>query len=265
VLSLLAYFRRDLQIALSYRAAFAFQVADVVLTAGAFYFLARLVGPDPAALAPYGGNYFAFVLIGMALTTYFTFSLGAFTQQIREGQLSGTLEATLLSPTGLPTALLAMYLYPFLWNLLELFLYFLVGALLGLSWEAVNLWGMLLILLVSLPAFGGIGILSAAFILLLKRGDPITWVLASLSWLLSGTLYPVAVLPEWLRFLAQFLPLTHALEGARKALLQGAGLYELLQEIGTLLLFSAILLPLSLAAFRWAVDRARVLGTLGHY
>jgi ABC-2 type transport system permease protein len=265
VLSLLAYFRRDLQIALSYRAAFAFQVADVVLTAGAFYFLARLVGPDPAALAPYGGNYFAFVLIGMALTTYFTFSLGAFTQQIREGQLSGTLEATLLSPTGLPTALLAMYLYPFLWNLLELFLYFLVGALLGLSWEGMNLAGILLVLFVSLPAFGGIGILSAAFILLLKRGDPITWILASLSWLLSGTLYPVAVLPEWLRLLAQFLPLTHSLEGARKALLQGAGVHDLLQEISALLLFSAILLPLSLLAFRWAVDRARVLGTLGHY
>ncbi|MBI5379375.1 MAG: ABC transporter permease [Nitrospirae bacterium] len=265
MLSLLAFFRRDLQIALSYRAAFVFQVTDVVLTAGAFYFLARMVGPDPTALAPYGGNYFAFVLIGMALTTYFTFSLGTFTQQIREGQLNGTLEATLLSPTGLPTALLAMYLYPFLWNLLELLLYFLAGTLLGLSWKDANLWGVFFIFLVSLPAFGGIGILSAAFILLLKRGDPITWILASLSWLLSGTLYPVTVLPEWLRLLAQLLPLTHALEGARKALLQGAGLYELLPELGTLLVFSAILLPLSLLAFRWAVERARVVGTLGHY
>ena len=40
--------------------------------------------------------------------------------------------------------------------------------------------------------------------------------------LVSGVLYPVELLPHWLRTIGSWVPLTHALEGMRLALLKGA-------------------------------------------
>ena len=91
------------------------------------------------------------------------------------------------------------------------------------------------------------------------------WLFVSLSWLVGGVLYPVAVLPDWLQKVAHVLPLTYALEGMRMALLQGYGLGRLSGSIGPLLLFTAVGLPLSLSAFSAAVRRAKMHGSLAHY
>ncbi|MDF0594270.1 hypothetical protein P0O24_11840 [Methanotrichaceae archaeon M04Ac] len=53
--------------------------------------------------------------------------------------------------------------------------------------------------------------------------------------------------------------------GMRHALLQGYTLGELAPEIGALVLFSAVLVPASLFAFRYAVRKAKMEGTLVHY
>jgi ABC-2 type transport system permease protein len=82
---------------------------------------------------------------------------------------------------------------------------------------------------------------------------------------LGGVFYPVTALPPWLGKLAQWLPITHALEGVRRALLAGDGLTELWREALTLLLFAGVGLPLALAVFRWSVRRAKMTGTLAQY
>ena len=60
------------------------------------------------------------------------------------------------------------------------------------------------VFLVSELAFSSIGILSATFTLVFKRGDPILWLFGGLSWLLGrGVFYPVEVLPHFLRKVPQ--------------------------------------------------------------
>jgi ABC-2 type transport system permease protein len=73
------------------------------------------------------------------------------------------------------------------------------------------------------------------------------------------------VLPPLLQQTAELLPITHALEVMRAALLRGAAVAELLPQIGVLALFGLIGLPLSLIGFSLGVRRARVTGTLSHY
>ena len=51
----------------------------------------------------------------------------------------------------------------------------------------------------------------------------------------------------------------------RLALLQGAGLTELWNDILALVIFSVLLLPLSLLVFGYAVRLARIDGSLTHY
>jgi ABC-type multidrug transport system permease subunit len=83
-------------------------------------------------------------------------------------------------------------------------------------------------------------------------------IVLEISGLVGGTMYPISVLPGPLRFLARL----YSLEGMRAALLGGAGWRELWPSIAALLLFAAILIPLSFLVFAWALRRTKVTGTL---
>ncbi len=87
----------------------------------------------------------------------------------------------------------------------------------------------------------------------------------SLSALLGGLYYPVSVLPDWLQYVSYLLPVTYALEGMRLALLKGQSLYELLPNIIALVVFSCIMIPLSIIIFGYAVRRAKREGSLTQY
>jgi hypothetical protein len=58
---------------------------------------------------------------------------------------------------------------------------------------------------------------------------------------------------------------TYALDGMRRSLLASAPFAEVLPDIAALAIFDAVLLPLSLVAFRLAVRKAKKDGTLSHY
>jgi ABC-2 type transport system permease protein len=77
-------------------------------------------------------------------------------------------------------------------------------------------------------------------------------------------LFPVSVLPNWLQLVARLNPVTYALSAFRGALLGGPGILAVWQPLLVLLLFSAVLLPLSLVVFAWALRRTKTTGTLMH-
>ncbi len=90
-----------------------------------------------------------------------------------------------------------------------------------------------LALLAHLP----LGIFSASFLLIFKRGDPITSLVGHLSALLAGVYFPLSVLPGWLQTVSFFLPFTHALEGLRQAVLNSwpiPPIFKFLQELGSI-------------------------------
>jgi len=98
-----------------------------------------------------------------------------------------------------------------------------------------------------------------------RRLNPVATILGSLSFFLSGVMYPVSVLPAWLRGLGNLLPLTHALNALRGALLGGASPAQIGDSLLALLVFSAVLAPLGAAVFVLALRRARADGSLSHY
>jgi len=256
-----AFFKRDLYSDLSYKLSFAFQVVNILVGIGAFYFLARILGK--AAFRGY--EPFPFILVGMAVNGYMSTSLACFAQAIRGNQPLGTLKMVLVTPTSPVAFVLYSSIYPFLRAALDALLYLLAGTLFGLSLGRVNLPAVLLFFLLSVAAFSSIGILSATFTLVFKRGDPFLWLFGGLSWLLGGVFYPREVLPRFLQHAGQLLPITHALVGMRAALLRNASILELLPQIGVLGVFALAGLPLSLLAFHLGVRWARTTGTLSHF
>jgi ABC-2 type transport system permease protein len=256
-----AFFQRDLYTDLSYKLSFTFQIVDVLVGIGAYYFLARVMGKS----ALHGYEPFAFILVGTAVNGYMTTSLACYSHAIRGDQPLGTLKMVLSTPTSPLAFILLSSVYPLSRAAFDATLYLMGGVLLGLPLTRVNLPAVLLIFLLSELAFSGIGILSATFTLVFKRGDPLLWLFGGLSWLLGGVFYPVDILPRFLRGAAQLLPITHALVGMRAAFLQHASFSTLLPQIAILGLFGLVGLPLSLLAFHWGIRWAKTTGTLSHF
>ncbi|MEA2014576.1 MAG: ABC transporter permease, partial [Thermodesulfobacteriota bacterium] len=149
---------------------------------------------------------------------------------------------------------------------LRIFIYLGVGALLfHVHFNWARLPAALAVICLTIAAFSSLGIFSAGFIMLFKRGDPVNWGFNVISWLLGGVYYPVSILPLWLQKVASIIPMTHSLEALRLILLTDQGLSGLSDHLLVLGLWAVIGLPLSLLCFRAALNRARILGTLGHY
>jgi len=263
----LTFIKRDFIIATSYRFAFFLQLFGILFSVLTFYFLARMFG-DAAIpyLEPYGGDYFSFVLIGIAFSSYLTTGLGSFSGSIRNEQMMGTLEAMLVTPTKTSLIIVFSSLWNFIFTSIRVLAYLSIGVfLLNVNMSNANLFGALITLILTIICFSSLGIISASFIMVLKQGDPINWAFSAVSGLLGGVFYPITVLPQWLQMFSHILPITYSLRAMRHALLQGYTLEALAPDIFALVIFSIVMLPLSIITFKYAVRRAKVDGSLTQY
>lgn len=262
-----AFFKRDAVTALSYRMSFAVQLLGNLLILGVIYFIGKTLGDKSLpALQQYGGSFLAFLLIGIALTDCAGVSLTTFAHEIREGQLTGTLEATLLSPVRLPAILICSSLWNYFFSAIRFVLYLGIGAALyGVSLRHANIGAAAILFVLTILCFMGIGILWAAIVMVVKRGETIITTMGYAVLLLGGVLFPSVVLPSWLQKLAALIPLKHALDGMRLALLVGTPLSGLSGIILKLGLFTAVLLPAGFLAFNVAIQSAKQNGSLTEF
>jgi len=261
-----AFFWRDFSIARSYRTALLFETIEALFGVATFYFLSRFVeSPALDSSLPFGSNYFAFALVGFAFFDYMGVALSAFDTSLEEARRNRTLEALLVTQTPVSVILAGSAIYPFVALALRTGIYLAWGTLFfGFSPGSANWAGAAAILLASILSFAGLGILSASYQILFKRGNPGKWLVLGVSSLVGGLMYPVSVLPAPLRLLARLIPVTYSLEGMRAALLGGAGWRQLGPLLGALLGFAAVLIPASFAVFAWALRRTKITGTLTH-
>jgi len=260
------YFWRDLQIAKTYRSPFIFDVIQALIGATMFFYAARFVdSPELRSALPQAGGYFAFALVGFIFFDYLSVSMDTCDQSLIEARDSGTLEHLLVTQTSLPLMLAGSSIYPFLITTIRIAIYILWGAFLfHFPLGSANWLSVLVVVATSLLAFSGLGILSASYLLLFKRGNPAKWLLIGLWGIAGGMLFPVTILPDWLQIIAALNPMTHALNAMRAALLGGAGISQLLRPIEILLAFAVVLLPLSISVFSWTLNRTKATGTLAH-
>ncbi len=259
-----AFLKRDWRLRSSYRFHLVATLAHVFFTVASFFFISKLVDPHHTpALEPYGGAYFPFVVVGLAFSQYLAVSLSSFGGIIRDEQLQGTLEAMLVTPTRLITILLGGVVWDFLWTTVEVGTYLGVGAVcFGLDLGRMNIPASVVLLMLTILLVSSLGVLSGCGILLFKEFDPVSWLLGGVMRLAGGVYFPVALLPGILQPLAQAVPLTHALEGLRQAVLMGRSLRELGGICAVLGAFTLVLWPLALMSFAWTIRRLKTTGAM---
>lgn len=258
-----AFVVRDVKSELSYRLSFVLQLGGLAWMLVLFWFAARMVGHGVPQLQRYGGDYFAFLLLGYAPLEFLRVGVMGFSGSIREAQAQGTLEALLVTRAGIPTIVFGSVAFPYLRAVVRAGFLVTLGIVAGAAPTSMNLAAVLAFLGLSVVCFAAIGIVSASFVMVFKKGDPISLIVLGTSTLVSGLFFPTSLLGA-AEPVSRVLPLTYAMEGVRQAAM-GRNLRELWPEASMLLIFCAALVPIAAWSFRAAVDRARRDGTVTHY
>jgi ABC-2 type transport system permease protein len=262
-----AFVRRDLLVALSYRAAFASDLLQLAVQAVLFSFIGKLI--DPAVLPAYGGTrvtYLEFAMIGVALSVLTGLLLQRVAMAIRQEQLIGTLEAVLATPTAPATVQAGSVAFDLIFVPVRMGALLLVVALaFGLDLHPNGILPSLVVLIAYVPFVWGLGLLSAAAVVTFRRGGGALGAGVGLLGVASGAFFPLALLPGWLHVLAQANPLAITIETLRETLIGGEGWTGVPTTAALLLLPSAASLALGLTAFRAALAREQHRGTLGLY
>jgi ABC-2 type transport system permease protein len=265
-LKILAFIKRDFLNEISYRTAFLLQLFGMLLSIFIWFFISKIISPDIEGLG--GLDYFPWVLVGLAFTSYLNAALSSFARKMRSEQLTGTLEAMLATPTRMPVVIFSSAAWDFIFSSLRVVAYLVLGALLfSVTIHLSNAIPFLIIFILTILSFSGLGILSASFILYFKKGDPINFFISGVMILFGGAYFPVEALKDYpaLMIISKFLPITYSLRAIRETLLKGASISMLKDEILILAAFAIVIVPLSLLAARFAIRKAKQEGSLIQY
>lgn len=258
---------RDIQHELSYKTSFLMEFLGIIFTVLLWFFMAKFIGDSvDIEIAGQEVGYFSFVLVGIAGMRFLNVAMTSFSTKLREEQLSGTLEALLVTSASLPAIVISWACWDFLLAGFNILLTIVLGAaFFGFQINFAGVFTFMVVLVLTIFPLSAMGIISASIIMVLKKGNPLNYLFSNISALLGGVFFPVSVLPDWLQSVARLIPLPWALDALRKSLIQGGGFGDVYLEINVLILFTVVLVPLSFFVFRIALNRVRVDGSLCQY
>ncbi len=260
-----AIFKRDAIVTASYPGNFAISWLSIVVEVVIAWYIGRLIAPS--AKFGSGGHvatYFQYVVINFAFLRFQTAALNSFAEAIRDGQLTGTLEVVLATPTTLPLLVLSSGVWSFVLTGLQTALFLLIAVAFGLDLSHVDVVTGLVFLLLTVVSTSPLGVLAAALAMVIKKTGPVEWISNSSASLFGGVYIPLAALPFALQVIGWCLPITHALNGFRAAV-AGVPLAQVAPDALWLVVATVLLTPFSLWLFVRAVNKARVDGTLAMY
>ena len=264
-----AFIVRDWRLQLSYRMQFFLRVLSILIIVTTFFFISKIFrGSADPSFAQWRDPLPAW-LTGLAVLNYFMTGFSSLANAIRQEQVQGTLESVLMTPIGVPTVIVASSAWDFLEATLFSSLYLLFGWLFFDVHYRGNFLLALLFLVLTTVVLSCLGILSASFAMVFKRGDPFGVFLGTGSALFSGVFFPTQLINQYagagVAKISRILPPTYGLDGIRRVLIEGQGFAGVREPLFVLLIFLVILLPLSLWVFNRAVRRAKREGSLIQY
>jgi ABC-2 type transport system permease protein len=261
-----ALMRASWRTAKSYRVSFALSFASLLVTIVPVYFVANALQPFMATrIAEEGREYFGFVLLGTAMLTLVAPALSSFASAVSGGLSSGFFEALLATPTSLAGILAGQTGYAFVWAFARVCLLMGAGALLGVDVHWLRVPEALIILVVVLVAYSGIGLVAAALVVSYRTNASIPQAVLVTSTLLGGVYFPTSVLPPFLAPFAEWLPLTPGLRALRQTMLLGYPLSTVAGDLMQLVAIAAACVVAGVFAIRWAFAYAKRAGSLAQY
>jgi ABC-2 type transport system permease protein len=204
------------------------------------------------------------LLIGAVVWSYLGLIFEIETETVAWERWEGTIEYTFMAPLSRPAHLLGMGAFAVLYGVIRtVALFGLVAVMLGVHFTNPNFATATVVLAVSSVSFVGIGMMTAVLPLVSpEKGTQLGFIAQGLLLVVSGVYYPVSVLPQWMQWLSVLSPATYTLEGARRAILDGASVSAVWDDLWPLILIGTIAVPLGLYVFAMGERYAKRHGRL---
>jgi len=253
--------------ALSYRTRMLFSIIQLLVLVVPLYFVSRALQPMMAeSIQDQGGEYFGFLVTGLVASTFARVAVNAFPGELGTAISTGTLEALLGTPTRFVTLMSGLSGYLLTWTAVRGLVLFAAASALGadLFWSRGPL--MIVVLALVVLTHLGIGLVAAAMVLAFRTSGPLTTGVMWISNLLGGVYYPTSVIPSWLEHVSTFVPLSYGIRAMRRVLLEPEmAVGAIAGDLAVLVLFTVVLLAISVVVFSYALRYARHAGTLAQY
>lgn len=262
----LALIRASWRSAASYRIRLLLSIASLGATVIPLYFIANALQPVMAeSIETQGGQYFAFLIVGMVTFLLLPAAVGALPSEVGSGISTGVLEMLLATPARLASVLSGLIGFNLLWTLVRATILLLAGWILGaeLVWSQIGSAALILGLIVL--AYLPVGMIGAALVICFRTTGPLPQGVLVVSTLLGGVYYPTTVIPSWIQTISDWVPLTYGLRALRGTLLEGNSLAAVLPDLAALTAFVLVLFGVGSLALHGAIHYARRAGTLAHY
>lgn len=215
------------------------------------FFLAGLgLGLGSLIHLPGGGNYLDFIvpgIIGMSLlfTSIFTGSAVLWDRQF------GFLKEILVTPNSRFSIVLGRVAGGATTAVLQSILVILIALLLGFApvVGAINLMAIIFMILIA-TTFISLGLILGSLINDFQGFQLVTSFFTMPLFFLSNGIFPITILPSYIRYITYLNPLTYGVDGLRNALLgAGSAAFPILTDLIALIISSAVMLGIAAYAF----------------
>lgn len=261
----MAYFKKDMKIATSYKVQFLFQFLQIFFSVTIIYFIGKMLPAKTqmSLFKKYNCSYFQFALVGLAVNGYLRAGLVTITNDLRQAMNQGVLEIIFTANTNLATNLFFMSIWQFVFETVKVFAYFVLAIVLfGTEFSNINILSAFAAMTLTVSIFLFLGIISCSLLILLKKGDPVNWIFSSIGAIFAGTMFPIELLPKWMQALSPLMPLTHSISAMRRAMLNSANLCEIKNSLISLCIFLLVLMPTAVLISNICLSKSKKNGAL---
>ncbi len=237
----------------------------MALTFITFFFLSKTFEANQSVhLDAYENNYFLFSIIGVAFLDHFSVLIRSLSVSLRNAQAFGYIDTLLHSQRSTIFIMFCMLAYPYIKGNLKFILYLLFASLISDFTLPLHTYALSsVILFFSSLFFIGIAFLSGAFVLVYKQADPINYLTNILISLFSGIVYPISVLPDYLKAISEIIPATYSLELLRSVIFNNNLVFKI--DLISGLFVPLIIVIISFIVFNFAITKVKKDGSSGKY
>ena len=117
------------------------------------------------------------------------------------------------------------------------------------------------ILILTILGLAGFSMVSASFILLIKKGD-VTRGYIMLSSLIGGIAYPITVLPDFVQFFSNFLPVTQLADTLRNMFAENISYELIINDIYQQIILAFIYIAIGVTTLKFTLNKTLAEGSL---
>lgn len=267
-----ATFYRNVKIIWQYKFTLFLGFVNTFAVASLFFYIGNLVPNQSINQDGYIVSSVTYIFAGSMLvdisTRILKKSMNSFTSEIKQG----TFETLATQPFGLKKYFVSEITFEVLYSLIFSFIYYIPVLLIfpvfrGLNLSLLSVLSFLLVIVCVIFFFFSLSLLAANVTILVKRGREISMVIIGVMHLLSGSLFPLSLFPDWLRIIAYISPMTLAVQSFRLCLFgQGTLMNGIVWgSVVMLILMSIIILILFDLTYKKIYSKIRYKGTMHEY